>query len=209
MAQALERTRPAYSEAQKEYVYQVWCYQADRKSERVASILAIDPDAVELGINAVSGRTIREWASSDDWASRAGRDLYGVAPHLRHNAQSTLALASPEAAVRLRYILNLPAEVTRMVRKKDGSPVLDDATGAPLYETYIDVNILKLQVTTGLGLLDRTGFSPIGVREGLGAMDPPPSSIDAAKQHVDTMDVDTLKEHERYIREKLGIGRGQ
>jgi len=158
----------AFSEDIKERAYKIWAFEANRNPAAVARRLA-EIEEVALGIaDPPTDRTIRNWAREDDWPERANRELFAMAPELRYQAQTTFALAVPEAAAVLREAMAANPWVERNI-------VVKDADGTRIETvTEFDVNIAKLKVQAAQIVADRSGFSPVGTRE-TGVVDTPPA----------------------------------
>jgi ribosomal protein S6 len=171
----------AYSDQVKERAYQIWAFESNQNPAETARRLADDIPEMELGISdPVNERTIRNWARDPDldWEGRAAADIFAGAKFLRHRAQSTLALASPEAAAVLRETMRLNPHVERHIVLKGPDGTYVETV------TEFDANIQKLRVQAAQAIVDRTGFSPIGTRE-TGNVDPPPSTmlVDSERLH--------------------------
>jgi hypothetical protein len=164
-----------------------------------AKRLANDDDMKTLGVSDVSDRTIRRWATAENWADRANNELYRVAPELRLSAQATLALAAPEAAEKLREMLNVDvyADMPFVVKNEDGSTHIE-------YVRMIDKDLLKAKMTAIQLTLDRSGFSPVGTRD-LGTMQQP-SRISQIADAIAAASSDDLDALEKEIKARHGIG---
>jgi hypothetical protein len=193
----------AYSEEVKERAYKLWAFEANRNANQVEKMLA-QIEEVELGIaEPVTARTIRYWASGDGWSERANSEVYAMAPELRYLSQTTLALASNEAAAVLRESLALDPWVERTV-------VLKDEHGNQYAEKVreFDVNIQKSRIQAAQIIMDRTGFSPVGTRE-TGVVDTPPAKqVNYSLRVREIMAIDDPDERMRLINEAEAEARG-
>jgi hypothetical protein len=172
----VEGDEVAYSEQQRDAVYRIWAFAANRNSVLTAQMVNEDADLAVLGISGVTDRTIRNWVDEFDWEYKANEELYKLAPDLRSSAQATLALAAPEASAVLRRVMAMNWEREIPVLHK-GEPVLLDDGSVMTYK-LLDKDVLKAVVQAAQLVLDRTGFSPVGTRE-IGGMDAPRTVIEA------------------------------
>lgn len=195
--------QPSYTEEQKSIVRQVWAFRANRKANETERLLKSD-EFQELGLSQLTSRSIRNWSEAEDWDSKANEELYEGATSLRYLAQSEIRLAVPEAARFLRQALEVAAKnMMRPIRDKNGASVLGD-DGEPVIE--LDVNVLKAGISAAQLLMDRGGFSPIGLRE-LGEIDAPPTAKSSLVAEIQKItDLDTLRELEAVARGQSGIG---
>ena len=192
----------AYSDEQREFVYQVWAFSGNRNAEKTARLVHEHPDSGDLKLSDLESRTIRNWVKDQGWENRATEDIFSAAPHIRFRAQSALALASPEAAETLREAATMDCYVER-------SYILKDSDGNQFLETRreFDVNLYKVKVNAAQLVLDRTGFSPVGTRE-TGQLDAPPSVIEElADEIVNAKTAEDLAAAEQKLRERFGMGR--
>ena len=192
----------AYSDEQRDMVYRIWAFSADRNAEKTARLVNEDEDCREVGISDLTSRTVRYWCDEFDWRRRATAELHQLAPHLRFNAQAALALAAPLAAVALREALESDCLVERTYIVKDGD-------GAQRLEVRreIDPKLVQLKVQAAQLVLDRTGFSPVGTRE-IGRLELPPEMITDFAARVKDAEGDSAKIEEISgdLFRRLGIG---
>ncbi len=194
-----------YNELQRDFVFRVWAFEGERKSDRVAALLASSEDAKELGVNQVSGRSIRNWVKEHGWDQKANEVLYKDAPALRFRTQTTLILGAPEAAQALRDAIAVDPWQRRPL--VISGKVQVDEDGVIQYEEYFDVNIYKAKIGAAIAVLDRTGFNPVGVRE-TGRVDTPPSVVDSLTRMVEGItDPEEMLALETAMRKELGIGK--
>ena len=156
-----------YSQEVRERAYRIWAFEANRKAELAVERLSGVDLLGDDDITGITPRTIRNWVREDNWNDRANRETFAMGAELKFAAESTLALAAPEAAVILRQVMATDPMVERHYLVKD-------ADGTHL-ETRIelDVNILKVKANAAQLLLDRSGFSPVGTRD-VGQLSAPP-----------------------------------
>lgn len=192
----------AYSDEQRDMVYRIWAFSADRNAEKTARLVNADEDCREVGISDLTSRTVRYWVDEFDWRRRATSELHALAPHLRFNAQAALALAAPLAAVALREALESDCMVDRTF-------LLKDADGNQRLETRreVDPKLVQLKVNAAQLVLDRTGFSPVGTRE-TGRLDLPPEMITDLSRRLEDAKGDSAKIEEisSDLFRRLGIG---
>jgi hypothetical protein len=191
-------TGTRYTDEQKQHAFEVWYLRSSRNAAEAARILCSDDDA---GFT-VTRQTVHKWSLDYGWDSKADRDLFAGAPRMRFATQTELVLAAPEAARLMRQVMALDPSLKseRNIYSKDG-----DFIGT---ESYFDDKIIKLRRDAAKGCLDRTGFSPIGTRESLGAVDPPPSLDDAGVKEIEAAaDHDSLRAAEIEMNRAMGIGR--
>jgi hypothetical protein len=203
----------AYSDQQRDAVYRIWAFAANRNSVLTAQKVNEDADLALLGISGVTDRSIRNWVDEEDWNYRADQELFQMAPDLRRSAQANLALAAPEASAVLRRVLAMEWVRETPVRVK-GEIVLGDY-GKPLMETVVDKDVLKMVVQSAQLILDRTGFSPVGTRE-IGGMDAPRTIIEEADGTLRELSPEQLQQREEEAKKKyklgnlaIGIGQGR
>ena len=189
----------SYSDEQRDLVYRVWAFEANRSSLETARRLVDSDDMRALGVSAVNDRTIRRWAKEFGWASKADQELYAIAPDLRYSAQSTLALAAPEAAIELRKLIHLDVERDMPVTIGKG----DDAV--TIIVRQLDKDALKAKITAIQLTLDRSGFSPIGTRE-IGRLDTPPTVLDTLDDAIAKASAEELDDIERELKKRLEMG---
>lgn len=189
-------TGTRYTDEQKQHAFEVWYLRSSRNAAEAARILS---SGEEDGFT-VTRQTIHKWSLDYGWAAKADRDLFAGAPRLRFSTQTELVLAAPEAARLLRQVMSLdPSLMT------DQRVVVDG-----IVETYkvYDDKLIKLRVDAAKGCLDRTGFSPIGNRESLGTVDPPPAMDEASIKEIEAAsDHDSLRVAEQEMNRAMGIGR--
>ena len=196
MAEATTGTR--YTDEQKQKAFEVWYLRANRNPAETARVLSADRDE---GFT-VTRQTVHKWAIDYHWDTKADRDLFAGAPRLRFATQTELVLAAPEAARLLRQVMNLDPELMteQVVRDRNGDHI----------ETIkvFDDKIIKLRMESARACLDRMGFSPIGTRDSLGVVDPPPSiDADGIKAIEEASDHESLRLAEQQMNREMGIGR--
>ncbi len=189
-----------YNAEQRDAVFEIWAYKADRSFDQAALLISVDDSCIELGVNTVTARTIRNWKEQFNWEEKADTLLYEGARGRRYRAQTALVLAAPEAAEVLRQILNMDD------RLMTEDVTFDKETGERTVVRVFNDKIIGARLKAAMAVLDRTGFSPIGLRE-LGEIDTPPTAKSSLVAEIQKItDIDTLRELEAVARGQSGIG---
>lgn len=143
----------------REIAYQLWTYRAGRNAVEVAAMIALP----EWGGHLVPARTIRYWASSQDWSKRAYNDLKAIAPDLEDRDVSELVFARSDAVSYLRRVASgqedQPDTADILERLKYANPDDLRAITAELdarIKAHDGARKARLQACTAI--LDRTGL---------------------------------------------------
>lgn len=191
-----------YTDLQKDAVFNVWAFEAERNVERTIREIVEDEICRDLEVSDLTSRTLRSWITDGNWNKRANDALFADAPGLRFRTQTALILGAPEAAEFMRLLMHLDESLAT------DAPIFDKETGE-VTGTYKEFNdkLLKLRKDAGQVILDRTGFSPIGARE-IGMVDAPPElQTDLLKSIGEITDEDALRQIEAAVRQSQGMGR--
>lgn len=190
-----------YTDEEKEQVRQVWTFRANRNAGEVVRLLN-SKEFAELNCQNATERTVRLWAKEGEWDDRANREIWDGAASLRYLAQSELVMGAPEATRFLRRAVALAEEhMMKPMVTKDGE-VVTDQDGRMVLQ--LDDRVFRVGVQAAQLLLDRAGFSPVGTREGLGALDSPPvRGLEATNYDLTTPE--GVQAYEEEARRKAGL----
>lgn len=173
-------TADRYSDEQKDYAFNLWCYVCSRSATKTGRLLA-DPEHAPLtGVTGVVDRkTVQYWRDTLGWEARADKELYGINPHLRFRAKLDLVASMPESVAFVKALVQGDFD-------------------------HQDPGVVKNKLTAAIAIMDRTGLSPNSLRTDLGVIEAPAEVRDTTAREFLKLSPEELEEEsERQMRSMM------
>jgi hypothetical protein len=185
----------AFSESQRNLAFECWAYLAGRNSRKAARLLD-EPQYDEFFPDGrPAWQSIYYWSTTENWSERVNDQIMAIAGDHRLQTKLELHLGSKEAVEYLRD--GVQKAIKYAADHPDGGEVVYRTTKDGSEEAFR----IPPPVFLDKVLMDRSGYSPIGVKADLGHIEAPVQKLQLDAVSVSEMTIEQILEREERIKE--------